>query len=113
METSIVIAGFGGQGVLFAGRLLAYAGMESGYHVTWRTTFTALDQDVVLDRTPPADEPDGQSWGGYAGMSVRLAKETCDWRIVDSEGRTGMECHRQPARWIRADFARTDTGRDT
>jgi 2-oxoglutarate ferredoxin oxidoreductase subunit gamma len=35
METSIVIAGFGGQGVLFAGQLLAYAGMDSGHHVTW------------------------------------------------------------------------------
>jgi 2-oxoglutarate ferredoxin oxidoreductase subunit gamma len=32
---SIVIAGFGGQGVLFAGQLLAYAGMDSGHHVTW------------------------------------------------------------------------------
>ena len=35
MEASIVIAGFGGQGVLFAGQLLAYAGMDSGRHVTW------------------------------------------------------------------------------
>lgn len=35
METSIIIAGFGGQGVLFAGQLLAYAGMEGGRHVTW------------------------------------------------------------------------------
>ncbi len=35
METSIVFAGFGGQGVLFAGQLLAYAGMEEGRHVTW------------------------------------------------------------------------------
>jgi 2-oxoglutarate ferredoxin oxidoreductase subunit gamma len=35
METSIIIAGFGGQGVLFAGKLLAYAGMENGFHVTW------------------------------------------------------------------------------
>lgn len=35
METSIVIAGFGGQGVLFAGQLLAYAGMDSGKHVSW------------------------------------------------------------------------------
>lgn len=34
-ETSIIIAGFGGQGVLFAGQLLAYAGMDSGRHVTW------------------------------------------------------------------------------
>jgi 2-oxoglutarate ferredoxin oxidoreductase subunit gamma len=35
METSIIIAGFGGQGVLFAGQLLAYAGMDAGQHVTW------------------------------------------------------------------------------
>ncbi|MBK8988964.1 MAG: 2-oxoacid:acceptor oxidoreductase family protein [Chloroflexi bacterium] len=35
METSIIIAGFGGQGVLFAGQLLAYAGMENNLHVTW------------------------------------------------------------------------------
>ncbi len=35
MESSIVVAGFGGQGVLFAGQLLAYAGMESGKFVTW------------------------------------------------------------------------------
>lgn len=35
METSIIIAGFGGQGVLFAGQLLAYAGMDRGQHVTW------------------------------------------------------------------------------
>ncbi len=35
METSIIIAGFGGQGVLFAGQLLTYAGMDQGQHVTW------------------------------------------------------------------------------
>ena len=35
MQTSIIISGFGGQGVLFAGQLLAYAGMDNGYHVTW------------------------------------------------------------------------------
>jgi len=35
METSIIISGFGGQGALFAGQLLAYAGMDSGRNVTW------------------------------------------------------------------------------
>jgi 2-oxoglutarate ferredoxin oxidoreductase subunit gamma len=35
VETSIIIAGFGGQGVLFAGQLLAYAAMDSGRQVTW------------------------------------------------------------------------------
>ena len=35
METSIIISGFGGQGVLFAGQILAYAGMDAARHVTW------------------------------------------------------------------------------
>ena len=35
MHEEIIIAGFGGQGVLFAGQLLAYAGMNEGRHVTW------------------------------------------------------------------------------
>jgi 2-oxoglutarate ferredoxin oxidoreductase subunit gamma len=35
MQTEIILAGFGGQGILFAGQLLAYAGMEAGKEVTW------------------------------------------------------------------------------
>jgi len=35
MQTEIVVAGFGGQGVLFAGQLLAYTGLEEDLHVTW------------------------------------------------------------------------------
>jgi 2-oxoglutarate ferredoxin oxidoreductase subunit gamma len=35
MQTEIVIAGFGGQGVLFAGQVLAYAAMDAGMQVTW------------------------------------------------------------------------------
>lgn len=35
METSIIVAGFGGQGVLFAGQLLAYGAMDNGRFVTW------------------------------------------------------------------------------
>lgn len=35
MQQEVNVAGFGGQGVLFAGKLLAYAGMEVGKKVTW------------------------------------------------------------------------------
>ncbi|MCB9135531.1 MAG: 2-oxoacid:acceptor oxidoreductase family protein [Anaerolineales bacterium] len=35
MQTEIVISGFGGQGVLFAGQVLAYAAMDTGLNVTW------------------------------------------------------------------------------
>ncbi len=34
-ETSIIISGFGGQGTLFAGQVLAYASMDNGFEVTW------------------------------------------------------------------------------
>ena len=35
MQKEILIAGFGGQGVLFAGQVLAYAAMDQGREVTW------------------------------------------------------------------------------
>src|SRR5690349_20081015 len=35
MHEEIIISGFGSQGVLFAGQLLAYAGVAEGRHVTW------------------------------------------------------------------------------
>jgi 2-oxoglutarate ferredoxin oxidoreductase subunit gamma len=35
MQKEIIISGFGGQGVLFAGQILAYAAMDQGKHVTW------------------------------------------------------------------------------
>ncbi|MGD2144603.1 MAG: 2-oxoacid:acceptor oxidoreductase family protein [Anaerolineae bacterium] len=35
MQEEIIISGFGGQGSLFAGQLLAYAAMDQGLHVTW------------------------------------------------------------------------------
>jgi 2-oxoglutarate ferredoxin oxidoreductase subunit gamma len=35
MQKEILIAGFGGQGVLFAGQVLTYAAMDTGHEVTW------------------------------------------------------------------------------
>ena len=35
MQQEVIIAGFGGQGVLFTGQLLAYTGMDEGKAVTW------------------------------------------------------------------------------
>lgn len=41
MYQDVVMAGFGGQGVLVAGKLLAYAGMLEGRHVTWFPSYGA------------------------------------------------------------------------
>ncbi len=35
MQEEFLFAGFGGQGVMFAGQLLAYAAMDEGLEVTW------------------------------------------------------------------------------
>lgn len=35
MQQEVIIAGFGGQGVLFTGQLLSYAAMDEGKAVTW------------------------------------------------------------------------------
>lgn len=41
MYQDVVIAGFGGQGVLLAGKILARAGMLEGKHVTWFPSYGA------------------------------------------------------------------------
>lgn len=41
MQNEIIIAGFGGQGVLLAGTLLAQAAIEQGLHTTWFPSYGA------------------------------------------------------------------------
>lgn len=37
--TNILLAGFGGQGILFAGKVLAYAGLMEGKQVSWLPSY--------------------------------------------------------------------------
>ena len=39
MENQIVIAGFGGQGLLFSGKVLAYAGLIEGRELSWLPSY--------------------------------------------------------------------------
>jgi 2-oxoglutarate ferredoxin oxidoreductase subunit gamma len=67
MERSVVIAGFGGQGVILAGKILAQAGMAHGLEVTWLPSYgpemrggTANCTVVLSDEpvgSPIVDEP--------------------------------------------------------
>ncbi len=69
MQEEVIISGFGGQGSLFAGQLLAYAAMDEGLYVTWipsygpemrggkaRCTVVVSDQEIgaPLVRRPSA-----------------------------------------------------------
>ena len=38
-DLNIVIAGFGGQGILFAGKVLAYAGLQEGMEISWLPSY--------------------------------------------------------------------------
>jgi hypothetical protein len=48
----------------------------------WKMEFTAGDKDVKLDRTPLPSEPGGKTYGGYAGLGVRFAREFTNWQIA-------------------------------
>lgn len=39
MEQKVIMAGFGGQGIMAIGKLLAYAGMLEGKNVTWMPSY--------------------------------------------------------------------------
>ena len=58
METSIIISGFGGQGALFAGQILAYGAMESGLEVTWIPSYGPEMRGGSLPASRPC-----QGWG--------------------------------------------------
>jgi len=73
---------------------------DGQYHIDWNSRFAAGAANVLLDRTPITGEKDGQSWGGYAGLSVRIAKSVSGWYLTDSEGRKDLEGHGKKTRWM-------------
>ncbi len=81
------------------------------YRIDWESRFVATDQAVLFDRTPIPGEAGGVEWGGYAGLSLRMAKSTFPWRARDSEGRRDLEAHGQRARWL--DFRGKTPGGET
>ena len=72
---------------------------DGSYFMDWESTFTALADQVILDRTPLQGEPNGQSWGGYAGFSARLNNQLWEVKAINDSGET-KELHGKPSRWI-------------
>ena len=56
--TQILIAGFGGQGILFAGKFLAYKGLMEDYQVSWLPSYGpemrggTANCNVIISETP-------------------------------------------------------------
>jgi hypothetical protein len=74
---------------------------ENGcYHIDWLSIFAAGANDVILDRTGLPGEENGKSYGGYAGLSLRMAPHTKNWQFLSSEGPLKPESLGTKARWV-------------
>jgi hypothetical protein len=71
---------------------------NGAYTIDWVSTFTAGDADVVLGRTPILGEPQGVGWGGYAGLSLRLAPTLRTWQFTGPDG--AVKATTAQARWM-------------
>ena len=75
MQNDVIVAGFGGQGVLLIGKMLAYAGMREGKEVSWLPSYgpemrggTANCTVVISDR--PVGSPVIQSPRAVIAMNL-------------------------------------------
>jgi hypothetical protein len=82
------------------------------YHQDWGMTFTAGDENVVLDRTPLPGEPGGQPWGGYAGLSVRLSPGITNPRVVTTRETVDFTDGRYRGAATAMDYSGSFEGRD-
>jgi type 1 glutamine amidotransferase len=55
---------------------------DGSYYIDYDLVFNPLADEVILDRTPVEGEPEGKSWGGYAGLSVRFNQDYTSLQIV-------------------------------
>jgi len=58
---------------------------DNSYYIDEMYTFHARTDSVLLDRTPIPGEPGGQSWGGYAGLSLRFSQDLVLSEIISPE----------------------------
>jgi len=95
------------QPVLIEHRVIEISapGKDGSFHQDWTMTFTAGTQDVLLDRTPLPNEPNGKPYGGYAGLSARLASNIVDRTVVTTEGPVDLTGGRYRGKAMAADYS--------
>jgi len=74
----------GGENVLTEKSVIAISppSDNGSYYIDYDNTYTAVVEEVILDRTPVTTEPGGRTWGGYAGLSVRFSQDFTDPFII-------------------------------
>lgn len=120
MTTQILIAGFGGQGVLFAGKFLAYKGMLEDKQVSWLPSYgpemrggTANCSIIISDDpvgSPIVSTPDAliamnlPSFDKYENAVVSGGKVFIDSTLIGRKAqRTDIDAYYIPATKMAAD----------
>jgi len=71
MKNSVIMAGFGGQGILLIGNMLAYAGLEEGKHVTYMPAYGVEMRGGTANCTVVvSDEPIGSPIVGKPDAAI-------------------------------------------
>ncbi len=121
MYTQILIAGFGGQGILFAGKVLAYKGLEEDRQISWLPSYgpemrggTANCSVIISDTpvgSPIVSNPDIliamnlPSLDKYEDAAVPGAQLFIDSFLIERKvARTDVKAHYIPATKIARDL---------
>ena len=70
----------------------------------------AVSDRVDINRTPILGEPDGKSWGGYAGLSIRYNQDLMDASWISSNGDTS-DVNGTTGDWLNMSFKGLDGDR--
>lgn len=114
MTNDILLAGFGGQGILFIGKMLAYLGLYDGKHVSWLPSYgpemrggtcncsVCISDDPI--GSPLVLEPDQllvmntPSYDKFIGSVKAGGKCFIDSTLIDEKSdRTDIDCYYVPA----------------
>lgn len=120
MNKQILIAGFGGQGILFSGKFLAYEGLIDGKEVSWLPSYgpemrggTANCSIIISDNkigSPIVDKPDvliamnGPSYDKYINEIKPGGQVFVDSSLIDRKcDRDDIDAYYIPATQIASD----------
>ena len=120
MNKQILIAGFGGQGILFSGKFLAYEGLIDNKEVSWLPSYgpemrggTANCSIILSDKkvgSPIVDKPDiliamnAPSLDKYENETVAGGQIFVDSSLIEKKvERTDVEAYYIPATKIASD----------
>ncbi|WP_297090258.1 DUF6807 family protein [uncultured Draconibacterium sp.] len=100
IELEIVYHPENGRAVLAETRTINVAAPNEKGKLSMDYTFefTALAEEVELNRTPIEGEPNGKNWGGYGGLSIRFNQSFFDAFFIPSG--TEAALHGQKRDWF-------------